>query len=175
MRPSELPAPAPGSDYTSRTSSSFFKLILYQGVVVTVSEQPRDSATDIYMCPLSPKRPSRPGCRLPLGRVLCALMGPCWFCILDIVVCAHVHPKLPNHPPPSFPPATVGVFSASVYASSFSVRGFSSPQRTSESIPKAAAPTGSAPCFPLCEREAVGEECFQGLGASEGSLCFQVS
>ena len=141
-----------------------------------VSEQQRDSAIDIYMGPLSPKHHSHPGCCLTLSRVPCALIRPCWFCILNIAVCAHVHPKLPNHPPPSFLPATVGLLSASLlYASSFSVRGFSSPQRTSESIPTAAAPMGSAPCFPLCEKEVVDEECFQGLGASEGSRCFQVS
>ena len=66
----------------------------------------------IYTHPLTPRLPCPPGCHMSLSRVPWAvqhvLVGyPC-----SMQQCVHVHPKLPNYP--SFPPATISLFSKSV-------------------------------------------------------------
>ena len=45
-----------------------------QAVVVSGGQQ-RDSAIHIYVCPFSPRLPSRPGCHIALSKVPCALRG----------------------------------------------------------------------------------------------------
>ena len=42
-------------------------------VVITSGDQPRDSATLVYIYPFSPKLPSPPGHHITLSRVPCAI------------------------------------------------------------------------------------------------------
>ena len=69
-----------------------------------------------YPCTHSPPDPLPS--RLPRNveqSSLCSTGGPCWSSIFNTAVCAHVHPKRPNHPFRSpFPPATLRAFSKSV-------------------------------------------------------------
>ena len=57
-----------------------------------------------YICPLSPKLPSHPGCHITLSRSPYAIQEDLVGYPFEIQQCVQVHPKLPNYPfPSSFP------------------------------------------------------------------------